>query len=408
MQQKEQHVDIVVIGAGPAGIAAAITAAKTGASTVLLDEAPAAGGHLRWEVADFDALPVVPEKLELSSLAIAACSELAESDVVFHPNTPVWGIFPGPVVAAHDSVANEGLTFRATAVIIATGTVDRLWPVRGWELAGFCSERQLLAELHDQLPAPGRRYAIIGGGGAAEQLRAAIALTGGAVLFESIDINKIRIQGKDKVEAISDDEQEVDVDVVVQAFGQRIEPTLAIQAGATCTLHVGEAVPTPYLTADGATTIPGIYVAGEAAGVSGPRWAYTHGERVGGAAAAQSPPHPTPEPIVIDPDNPRRPYFPPPLYPEIIVDREQNVTLGEITAAIDAGAYDINDIRRQTRAGMGPSSSNEALPVIATLLLWRDRRIADERLIARPRPPVREVPFANYVPEDNVVAGTVQ
>lgn len=409
MQQTEQHVDIVVIGAGPAGIAAAITAAKTGARTVLLDEASAAGGHLRWEVADFETLPVTPEKLELSSLATAAAAaELAESNVEFHPDTAVWGIFPGPVVAAHDSVVSEGLTFRANAIIIATGTVDRLWPVRGWELPGFYSERQLLAELHNELPPPGRRYAIIGGGTAADQLRAAIAITGGAVVFESIDINKICIQGEDKVEAISDDEQAVNVDVVVQAFGQRIEPTLAIQAGATCTLHVGEAVPTPYLTADGATTVPGIYVAGEAAGVTGPRWAYAHGERVGGAAVSKSPPHPTPEPIVIDPDNPRRPYFPPPLYPEIIVDRVQHVTLGEITAAIDAGAYDINDIRRQTRAGMGSSSANEALPVIATLLLWRDRQIADERLIARPRPPIREVPFADYVPEDDVVAEPVR
>ena len=408
MQQTEQHVDIIIIGAGPAGIAAAIAAAKTGARTVLLDEAPAAGGHLRWEVADFETLPVTPQKLELSALATAAEAELAESDVVFYPNTVVWGIFPGPVVAAYDSKANAGLTFRANAVIIATGTVDRLWPVRGWELPGFYSERQLLAELHNELPLPGRRYAIIGGGTAADQLRAAIAITGGAVVFESIDINKICIQGKDKVETISDDEQAVDVDVVVQAFGQRIEPTLAIQAGATCTLHVGEAVPTPYLTADGATTIPGIYVAGEAAGVSGPRWAYAHGERVGGAAVSKSPPHPTPEPIVIDPDNPRRPYFPPPLYPEIIVDRVQHVTLGEITAAIDAGAYDINDVRRQTRAGMGPSSSNEALPVIATLLLWRDRQIADERLIARPRPPLRDVPFANYVSEDDAVAEPVR
>ncbi len=405
MLQTEEHVDIVVIGAGPAGIAAALTASAAGARTVLLDEAHEAGGHLRWEVADFDTLPDMPAKLETSPLAITAARELESSDVAYHPDIAVWGIFPGPVVAAFNTDTNTGISFRANAVIVATGTTNRVWPVLGWELPGFYSERQLLEELHADLPPAGRRYGIIGGGTATDQVRAAIALTGGTIAFESVDINHIRVQGNGKVDLIFDNEEAANVDAVVQAFGQRIEPTLAIQAGAACTLHVGEAVPTPYLTADGATTLAGIYVAGEAAGVQGPRWSYAHGERVGGAAVRLSPPHPTPEPIVIDPANPRRPFFPPPRDPEIIIDREQNVTLAEITAAIASGTNDINDIRRKTRTGMGPSSANDALPVIATLLLWYDSGITDERLIARPRPPVRDVPFATYLPAEDVVSG---
>ena len=404
MQHIEEIVDIVVIGAGPAGIAAALTASAAGAQTVLLDEAREAGGHLCWEVADFDTLPDMPAKLETSPLAIAAARELDSSDVVYRPNTVVWGIFPGPVVAAFNTTTDTGMSVRANAVIIATGTVNRVWPVRGWELPGFSSERRLLEELHAELPPAGRRYGIIGGGTATDQVRAAIALTGGTIVFESVDINHIRVQGNGKVDLIFDNEEAANADVVVQAFGQRIEPTLAIQAGAACTLHVGEAVPTPYLTTDGATSLPGIYVAGEAAGVQGPRWSYAHGERVGGAAVRSSPPHPAPEPIVIDPANPRRPFFPPPRDPEIIIDHGQGVTLAEITAAIDSGANDINEIRRQTRAGMGPSNANEALPVIATLLLWHDSGITDAQLIARPRPPVRDVPFVTYLPADHDVS----
>lgn len=396
MQPTEIHADIVVIGAGPAGIAAALTAAKTGARTVVLDEAEGAGGHLRWEVADFDELPLEPARLELSEMATAAVEELSASGIPFYPNTAAWGIFPGPMVAAWDTVNSVALTFSATSVVIATGTADRVWPVRGWELPGFYTERQLLAELHAGLPPLGRRYGIIGGGSAAEQIRAAIALTGGQIVFETVAISKVHIRGNGKVELIYDDDHAARVDAVVQAFGQRIEPSLAVQAGAASTLHVGEAVPTPYLTADGATTVPGIYVAGEAAGVREARWAYSHGERVGEAAARQAPPHPMPGEITIDPNFLRQSYFPPPTDPAIVVDRAQKVTLGEIQAAIDAGAWDINDIRRQTRAGMG-AVDNGALAVIASLLLERDPGISDERLIARPRPPLREVPFAAYL-----------
>ncbi len=400
VQHQAESVDVVVIGAGPGGIAAALTAARLGARTVLLDEAEAPGGSLVWEVADFDELPATPGVLTLSPLAASAAAELLESDVAYYPRTSVWAIFPDRVVAAYDTANATGRTYQAKAIVIASGTVDRTWPVRGWELPGFYSERQLLKRLHAELPPPALRYAIIGGGTATDQTRAAIALTGGEIVFESVDINTVRIDGDRRVERIEDKDARANVDVVVEAFGKRIDPTLAIQAGAICTLHVGEGVPTPYLTPDGSTSIAGIFVAGEAAGVPSARWAYAHGERVGEAAVKGSEPHPVPEPIILDRNNPRRTFFPPPRDPEIIVDREQNVTLREIVDVIDAGAWDINDVRRQTRAGMGASSAHEALPVLAALLLRTHPWIDDARLIARPRPPIRPVPFAGYLPEE--------
>lgn len=407
MSQLERTVDVVVIGAGPAGVAAAIAATRAGAQTILLDEAATPGGHLRWEVADFEELPAVPAILPRSPLAEISVQEVVDSGIEFLGDTAVWGIFPGPLVAAYHAPSDTGYTFRATSVVIATGSADRVWPVKGWELPGFHTERDLLTRLHTELPPAGVRYGIIGGGDAALQVKAAIAYTGGVVAFESVAITKIVIEGDVRIAHIHDEENRADVDVVVQAFGQRIEPVLAIQAGAACTLHVGEAVPSPYLTPDGATTVPGIFVAGEAAGVQGDRWIYAHGERVGRAAANGAEPHPTPEPYVPDPNSFRRPYFPPPRDPSIVIDREQGVTLGEVQKLIDAGAWDINDIRRQTRAGMGSSNTSPALAVIATLLLWRYPHIEDVRLIARPRPPLRDVPFLGYLPETTQTGGSL-
>lgn len=397
------ETEVLVVGAGPAGIATALAARNTGARVTIVDEAPEPGGHLRWEVPDIDELPPAPTPLWRSALAEAAAGELDGTGIEVLPNTAVWGIFPaGPeqfVTGAYDTAEDRGIRITSRAVVVATGTRDRAWPVRGWELDGFFTERQLLQSLHRGLPPLGRRYALIGDGKATEQVKAAITVTAGQIVFQSVDINHLRIEGEGRVQRIVDRSGPVDVDAVVMAFGQRIDPTLAVQAGAAHTLHVGEAVPTPFMTSDGATTIPGLFVAGEAAGVQGARWAYQHGERIGAAAARGVPAHDPDIVIWLDPNQPRRPFFPPPRDREIVIDREAGVTLGEIEDAIDAGAWDINDIRRVTRAGMGASQGAESLPVIATLLLWRDSTIADERLLARPRPPVRPIPFHAFLPE---------
>ncbi|MGC4106702.1 MAG: FAD-dependent oxidoreductase [Thermomicrobiales bacterium] len=397
------ETEILVIGAGPAGIASALAAHKAGARVTIVDEAAEAGGHLVWEVPDIEEPPIAPMPLWRSDLSRSAAAELIGEAIDYRPNTAVWGIFPAApgtfTVGTYDAANDRGVAITARAVIVATGTRDRAWPVLGWELDGFVTERQLLKQLHQDLPPFGRRYALIGDGTATEQVKAAIALTGGQIVFHSVDINHLRIEGDGRVERIADRSGQVEVDMVVMAFGQRIDPMLAVQAGAAHTLHVGEAVPVPFLTSDGATTIPGLFVAGEAAGVQGARWAYQHGERVGAAAVRGVPAHEPPTGIWIDPEKPRRPFFPPPRDRAIIVDREEGVTLGEIQDAIDTGAYDINDIRRVTRVGMGESQGAESLPVVATMLLWRDSAIADERLRARVRPPVRPIPFHAFLPD---------
>ncbi|MGB3329289.1 MAG: FAD-dependent oxidoreductase, partial [Thermomicrobiales bacterium] len=338
------ETDVLVIGAGPAGIASALAARKAGARVMLVDEAPQAGGHLCWEVPDIDEPPLVPTRLWRSDVAEAAAAELDGTDIDYRPNTAVWGVFPeGPeafTVGAWDAAADRGLAISARAVVVATGTRDRAWPFRGWELEGFFTERQLLKQLHRELPAAGTRYALIGDGKATVQVQAAIAVTGGTIVYQSVDIVHLVAEGDGRIERISDRGGAAEVDAVVMAFGQRIDPTLAIQADAAHTLFVGEAVPTAFITPDGATTIPGLFIVGEAAGVQGARWAYQHGERIGAAAANRVPAHEPPAGIWIDPNSPRRPFFPPPRDRGIIVDREEGVTLGEIEDAIEAGAYD--------------------------------------------------------------------
>ena len=51
---RHEHADVVVIGGGPAGIAAALEAARLGADVMLVDQGPALGGHLLWHLLSSD------------------------------------------------------------------------------------------------------------------------------------------------------------------------------------------------------------------------------------------------------------------------------------------------------------------------------------------------------------------
>ncbi|RPI42441.1 MAG: FAD-dependent oxidoreductase, partial [Betaproteobacteria bacterium] len=81
--------DYLVIGAGPAGMAAATTAARLGASTLLVDEQPAPGGQVYRgiERSDGSASAVFAEE-RLRGAALAA--EFRASGAAYDPGTQVW------------------------------------------------------------------------------------------------------------------------------------------------------------------------------------------------------------------------------------------------------------------------------------------------------------------------------
>ncbi len=144
----------------------------------------------------------------------------------------------------------------------------------------------------------------------------------------------------------------------------------------------------PLLDKNGATSVPSVYVTGEAAGVTEDDAVREHGQRAGEAAASRATADRLVPPVLSGPNAP-----PLPGDGSTIVCRQQMVDLRTVQAAIERGAYDVNDLRRQTRAGMGLSSTDDTLSVLAALLLRHDSSIDDDRLIGRVRPPVRPLPF---------------
>ncbi|WP_236638514.1 NAD(P)/FAD-dependent oxidoreductase, partial [Mangrovicoccus ximenensis] len=125
--------DLAVIGAGPAGMAAAATAAKAGLSVVLLDEGEAPGGQIYRDIET-----ATPARRKVLGPDYAAGGPLAEAvrsgALTYLPRSMVWNISTDRVL---DISRDGGSTqLRAQYVLAATGAVERPCPVPGWTKPG--------------------------------------------------------------------------------------------------------------------------------------------------------------------------------------------------------------------------------------------------------------------------------
>src|SRR4051812_35758398 len=118
--------DLLIVGAGPAGIGAALEATGLGLSVVLLDENAAPGGRI-WQ-----ALEVRGAHDSEDATALMLIRRLRASPVVAHWNASVWAIEPDGQVFWSQGGAAQSVFARK--VLLATGTTERPLPVRGWTL----------------------------------------------------------------------------------------------------------------------------------------------------------------------------------------------------------------------------------------------------------------------------------
>ncbi len=157
-----RQVELAVVGAGPAGIAAALTAAAAGVATVLLDSQPRPGGQ--YFRADAVSGATADENVTQDGILR---HKLADSPVQVMSDTLVWGAFPaedgqGWELALHGPHAPARLTART--VILATGAYDRPIPFPGWTLPGVMTAGGVQAFLKGQRIVPGRRFLLAGTG----------------------------------------------------------------------------------------------------------------------------------------------------------------------------------------------------------------------------------------------------
>lgn len=179
--------DIAVIGAGPAGMAAAAQAAGLGAKVLLLDEQESPGGQIyrHIEHAGDEQLRVLGKSYEAGQLLLR---DLCEAPVEHVRRATVWMVGKDGGVAW--SVDGKASKTNAKRVIIATGALERPVPVPGWTLPGVMTAgaAQILLKQSGLVP----QRAVLAGSGPLLYLLASQMITAGAAPLALVETNSMR------------------------------------------------------------------------------------------------------------------------------------------------------------------------------------------------------------------------
>ncbi|WP_116083289.1 NAD(P)/FAD-dependent oxidoreductase [Tropicimonas sp. IMCC34011] len=128
-----EDVDLAIIGAGPAGLAAAATAARAGLNVALLDEQSSAGGQIYRDIERAAAARGdILGKDYLGGLSLVA--DLDSPRIRHIRNATVWQIDRDGSLTY--SVHGEARVLMAKRLLIASGALERPMPVVGWTLPG--------------------------------------------------------------------------------------------------------------------------------------------------------------------------------------------------------------------------------------------------------------------------------
>jgi sarcosine oxidase subunit alpha len=153
--KRHAHPDVLVAGGGPAGMAAAISAAKAGASVLLVEEEHSLGGHLRWG-----------SEADLAMLAELAGQLAAEPGVEVLTDAVVIGRYDGNAVAVlerrHGGAEAERLIrARAKTLVVAPGLIERPYVFAGNDLPGVMLSTAVRRLINLYAVRPGQRAVVL-------------------------------------------------------------------------------------------------------------------------------------------------------------------------------------------------------------------------------------------------------
>ncbi|WP_042382529.1 NAD(P)/FAD-dependent oxidoreductase [Streptacidiphilus melanogenes] len=340
-----ESYDLAVVGAGPAGLAAAASAAEHGVRVALLDGAPQPGGQFyRQPAAELRAER--PQALHHHWSAfqhLLARLDAVRERVTLLSDHHVWSVTGGSGAFAVHALTGpdqrQARSLTARQVLFATGAHERQLPFPGWTLPGVVGAGGAQAMLKAGLVLPGRRVLVAGSGplllAVAASLTAAGATVplvaeaagylgyargarvlaanagklvegaqhGATLLRHGVRLRPrtavVAAHGTDRVEAVtlarldaawrplSGTQWRVPCDAVAVGHGLVPQLELPLEFGChTRRLPDGSAA----LVVDAAqrTTVPGVWAAGESTGVGGVQLAITEGELAGLAVAGQN------------------------------------------------------------------------------------------------------------------------
>ncbi len=314
-----KRVGLIVVGAGPAGLSAAIEAAKRGVDTVVFDENARPGGQLFKQIHKFFGSKEHRAKIRGFRIGQQLLKEADEAGVKVVLDATVIGLYLDKevVVRIGDGIEH----YKADSVIIACGAAENMVPFPGWTLPGVigAGAAQTMMNLHGVRP--GSKVLMLGSGNVGlvvsfQLLQAGcevVALADAAPRIGGYGVHASKLartgipfylpytikeaEGTDHVTGVTiakldehfqfvpGTEKHFDVDTICIAVGLSPMSQLMKMAGCEMEDNPKRGGQVPIIDEHGQTSIPGIFAAGDVSGIEEASSAMIEGRQAGIYAA---------------------------------------------------------------------------------------------------------------------------
>lgn len=163
--RRDTRYDLIVVGAGPAGLSAALAAAEYGLRVVVIDEQHDVGGQIfRQAPRTFQSGPSSAFKsYPFGQRLLEQARQTAQIEWKF--GSTAWGVFQTPEhrgIRVGISQINQASLIDGAALLIATGAYDLPVAFPGWTLPGVMSAGGVQTLIKSQFLRPGKRFVLAG------------------------------------------------------------------------------------------------------------------------------------------------------------------------------------------------------------------------------------------------------
>jgi NADPH-dependent 2,4-dienoyl-CoA reductase/sulfur reductase-like enzyme len=446
------RVDLLVAGAGPAGMAAAVVARRYGLSVMVIDEQPTPGGQIWRSIEQDDSRDAILGPAYVDGRVAAAA--FRQSGSCYRPGAKLWQVEGG--FRAFLSEGREASVVFADNILLATGAQERPVPFPGWTLPGVLTvgAAQILLKSAGEVPdAP----VWIAGTGPLPLLYAIQLLKAGGEIAGFLDTTprgqwaaalrhlphallaasdlikgigwtaRLRlskapvITGVVEVEAVGQDRLEqvryrlapgnaVTVPASVLLVHEGVVPSIHPALSLDCKMawNASQDCFSPVLDEWGESSRARVFVAGDAAGIGGARVAQLSGELVAlrvverhGAITADASlaaatlirrklrKELAARPFLDAMFRPRASVFSP--IDDTIVCRCEGISAGEIRRLACSSKMGPNQIKAATRTGMGPCQGRQCGYTLTRLVSEVQGRSPEDVGYLHIRPPLKPV-----------------